>query len=133
MAQSLTFEEFLVRLKADTLTTAQGACPAAPILKIFQGKWRDEILYCLCIYDSIRFGELKKLLPGITNTMLSAALRELEQEGLVSRRQFNEIPPHVEYSFTEKGRDLLPVFYEMARWGLKWADQSRSPAPQSGS
>lgn len=133
MTQSLTFEEFLVRLKADTLTTAEGACPAAPILKIFQGKWRDEILYCLCIYDSIRFGELKKLLPGITNTMLSAALRELEQEGLVSRRQFNEIPPHVEYSFTEKGRDLLPVFYEMARWGLKWADQSGPPAPETGS
>lgn len=62
----------------------------------------------------------KKNLTGITNTMLTSTLRELEGYGLVKREQFNEIPPHVEYSFTEKGRDLMPVFYAMMNWGFKY-------------
>lgn len=52
--------------------------------------------------------------------MLTTSLRELERDGLVSRVQFNEIPPRVEYSLTEKGRALLPVFYEMTRWGFRY-------------
>ncbi len=74
------------------------------------GRWKSQLMYEMCIYDTVRFGQLKKDLPGITNTMLTKALRELEEDGLVSREQFNEIPPHVEYSLTEMGRDLLPVF-----------------------
>ena len=70
----------------------------------------------------IRFGELKKELGGITNTMLTSSLRELEQDGLVNRMQFNEIPPHVEYSLSDKGKDLLPVFYEMTKWGFKYLE-----------
>ena len=68
----------------------------------------------------MRFGELRRNMEGITNTMLTSSLRELERDGLVSRAQFNEIPPHVEYSLTEKGRALLPVFYEMTRWGFRY-------------
>ena len=52
--------------------------------------------------------------------MLASALKELEADGLVHREQFNEIPPHVEYSLTERGKDLLPVFCAMANWGLKY-------------
>lgn len=63
------------------------------------------------------FGELKKALPRITNTMLTNTLRDLEEVGIVHREQFNEIPPHVEYSLTEKGKMLLPVFTELAKWG----------------
>ena len=84
---------------------------------ILQGKWKFIILYELCIKSPIRFGELLKNIEGITNTMLTSSLRELERDGLVSRIQFNEIPPHVEYSLTEKGEALLPVFYEMTKWG----------------
>ena len=51
--------------------------------------------------------------------MLSASLKDLERDGLVTRRQYEEIPPRVEYSLTSKGADLMPVFYEMARWGLR--------------
>lgn len=75
------------------------------------------------MYPTVRFGQLKKLLGGITNTMLTATLRDLEKEGFISRKQFNEIPPHVEYSFTQKGLDLMPVFYEMTKWGYKYADE----------
>lgn len=56
-------------------------------------------------------------MPRITNTMLSSTLRDLENLGIVNREQFNEIPPHVEYSLTEKGKALLPVFTELAKWG----------------
>ena len=68
----------------------------------------------------MRFGELRKALSGITNTMLTNVLRDLEADGLVDRIQYNEIPPHVEYSLTDKGRDLLPVFYAITDWGLKY-------------
>ena len=70
--------------------------------------------------DPIRFGELRKNIDGITNTMLASSLRELEKDGLVSRIQYNEIPPHVEYSLTEMGHDLLPIFYEMTKWGFRY-------------
>ena len=56
-------------------------------------------------------GKSKKDLPGIANATLSNVLKELEEDGFIKRVQFNEIPPHVEYSFTEKGRDLIPIFY----------------------
>lgn len=74
----------------------------------------------IIIYDSVRFGQLKKDLLGVTNTMLTKSLRELEEDGLVHREQFNEVPPHVEYSLTDMGHDLLPVFYAIMNWGFKY-------------
>lgn len=65
----------------------------------------------------MRFGELKKAYLRITNTMLTNTLRDLESLGIIHREQFNEIPPHVEYSLTEKGKALLPVFCEISKWG----------------
>ena len=59
----------------------------------------------------------EKALPRITNTMLTSTLRDLEELGSVHREQFNEISPHVEYSLTDKGKALLPVFCELAKWG----------------
>lgn len=119
MDKVMSYEEFLQRVKKG-IVTESGNCPVTPALLIFQGKWKDQIMYELCIHDSVRFGELKKALPGITNTMLTSTLRALEADGLISRKQFNEIPPHVEYSFTQKGRDLYPIFYEMMNWGFKY-------------
>ena len=87
---------------------------------MLQGKWKLQIIYELCIKSPLRFGELKKLLQGVTNTMLTNALRELESDGIILRKQFNEIPPHVEYSLTEKGADLLPIFHAITEWGLKY-------------
>ena len=86
------------------------------------GKWRTHVLYVLCRQGPFRFGELKAAIPKITSTMLSATLKELEGIGIVHREQFNEIPPHVEYSLTQKGKDLLPVFTELAKWGEKYPE-----------
>ncbi|UYJ17967.1 MAG: winged helix-turn-helix transcriptional regulator [Veillonellaceae bacterium] len=72
------------------------------------------------MHDTARFGLLKRMLKGITNASLTKALRELESDGLIKREQFNEIPPHVEYSLTEKGNDLQPIFYEIMKWGFHY-------------
>ena len=118
MNEFMSYETYLRDVKKGIVTDL-GNCPVTPLLRMLQGKWKTQILYELCIYDTVRFGVLKKDLEGITNTMLTNALRELEQDGFIKREQFNEIPPHVEYSFTEKGKDLMPIFYEIMRWGFK--------------
>ena len=117
--KELSYEEYRKKVKEGILTDA-GNCPVTPLLLMLQGKWKFQIIYEMCIKDPIRFGELRKNIEGITNTMLTSSLRELEKDGLVSRIQFNEIPPHVEYSLTEKGKGLLPVFYAMTKWGFKY-------------
>ena len=118
MNKDMTYKEYLRDVKKGIVTDL-GNCPVTPLLVMLQGKWKTQILYELCIHDTVRFGLLKKELPGITNTMLTSSLRELEADGFINRVQFNEIPPHVEYSFTERGRDLMPIFYEIMRWGFK--------------
>lgn len=119
MNNDMSYEEYTHAVK-NLILTESGNCPVISLVTMLQGKWKLQILYELCIKEPIRFSELRKMIAGITNTMLTASLRELEQDELVSRVQFNEIPPRVEYSLTEKGRALLPVFYEMTRWGLKY-------------
>lgn len=117
-ADDLTYEEFSTKVH-DIILTDGGNCPVSTLLQMLQGKWKFQILYEVCIKDPIRYGELKKVIPGITGTMLSSSLKDLEADGLLTRTQYEGIPPKVEYSLTDKGRDLLPVFYEMAKWGLR--------------
>ena len=118
---NMTYEEYKQKVKQGIITR-RGNCPVTPLLLMLQGKWKNQIIYELCIKNPIRFSELKKNLSGITNTMLTTSLRELESDGLISRRQYNEIPPHVDYSFTQKGKDLRPIFYEMTKWGFKYIE-----------
>lgn len=119
MNNDMSYEEYTHEVKNLILTEA-GNCPVISLVTMLQGKWKLQVLYELCIKEPLRFSELRKMIEGITNTMLTASLRELEQDELVSRIQFNEIPPRVEYSLTEKGRALLPIFYEMTKWGLRY-------------
>lgn len=114
MKKDLTAEEYLNKVMS---TEVSDNCPMRRTLELLSGKWRTHIIYELCKKPACRFGELKKAVPKITNTMLTNTLRDLCTLGIVSRKQFNEIPPHVEYSLTEKGKALLPVFTEMAKWG----------------
>ena len=121
MKKNLSPEEYLQRVLT---TRVSDTCPMRRTLELLSGKWRTHIIYELCRHESCRFGELKKAVPRITNTMLSSTLKDLEEIGIIHREQFNEIPPHVEYSLTEKGRALLPVFTELAKWGEAYlADQ----------
>lgn len=119
MRKDMTAEEYLQRILTSEV---QNDCPMRKTLELLSGKWRTHIIYELCKHPVCRFGELKKAVPHITNTMLSNTLRELEALGIVHRKQFNEIPPRVEYSLTEKGKALLPVFFELAKWGEEYLD-----------
>lgn len=94
-------------------------CPVYKTIELFQGKWNIGILFELSKKQSMRFGELKKAIPGISNTMLASTLKDLEAKELVNRLQFNEIPPHVEYSLTDAAIELQPIFDAMYEWGEK--------------
>ncbi|MBR0600404.1 winged helix-turn-helix transcriptional regulator [Sinanaerobacter chloroacetimidivorans] len=94
-------------------------CPVAYALNLIGGKWHFQIIWALYKKPVQRYNELKRRVDGITNMMLSQSLKELEQYGLVTRIQYPEIPPRVEYSLTEEGRALTPIISELARWGVK--------------
>lgn len=89
------------------------------IIPLLHGKWELQIMLEVCRADVLRFGECKKRLPRITNSVLSAALRNLEVWGLITRTQYSEIPPRVEYAPTKKGKSLLPICYEIVKWGAE--------------
>jgi DNA-binding HxlR family transcriptional regulator len=87
-------------------------------LKVIGGKWK---LVILChLTDGVkRFGELKREMPDITQKMLTQQLRELEEDGIVDRKIYTQVPPKVEYSLTEYGRTIRPVLNVMSEWGEK--------------
>jgi DNA-binding HxlR family transcriptional regulator len=73
--------------------------------------------------NTLRFGELKKALPKITQKMLTQQLRELEKDGLVNRFIYTQVPPKVEYSLTDAGKTLLPILGTMYQWGINYANE----------
>jgi DNA-binding HxlR family transcriptional regulator len=85
-------------------------------LNVLGGKWKILILWHLKD-QTRRFGELKRLMPEITEKMLIQQLRELESDGIVARMVYAEVPPKVEYSFTDYGRSLEPVLHALCDWG----------------
>ena len=97
-------------------------CPILHVFRRIGGKWKLPILWHLADQDSVRYNELKRSVRGITNMMLTKCLRELEDYGLVIRRQYNEVPPRVEYSLTERGKKLLPALAELYAWGREQLD-----------
>ena len=92
-------------------------CSVAYTLAIVGGKWKWLIIYKLWNNGIQRYGELKKSIPHITHKMLSQQLKELELEKLISRNEYHQIPPKVEYALTEKGISLIPILQLMSQWG----------------
>ncbi len=96
---------------------AKESCRIVEVVQLIGGKWKLLILRQL-IYGGVRrFGELRRDVDGITQTMLTTQLRALEADGLVTRTVFAEVPPRVEYEATAKAKDLDEFFQEMHRWG----------------
>lgn len=98
-------------------------CPMEFTLDLIGGKWKGVILYRL-LDGTKRFGELRRLLCRISQRTLTQQLRELEQDGIVARRIFAEVPPRVEYSLTERGQTLAPVLSALMGWGIEDAAKS---------
>jgi DNA-binding HxlR family transcriptional regulator len=92
-------------------------CAVVRALEIIGGKWRLPIIWQLSAQESMRYNELKRHLDGITNIMLTRALHGLEENGLVRRVEYRQIPPHVEYSLTESCKQLLPALETINEWG----------------
>jgi DNA-binding HxlR family transcriptional regulator len=93
-------------------------CPVTGMLQLIGGKWKPVILYCLRS-EKRRFGEISARIPGLSRKVLTQQLKELEENGLITRTQYNEIPPRVEYELTALGKSLAPVLSAMEKWGLE--------------
>jgi DNA-binding HxlR family transcriptional regulator len=104
-------------------------CPVEAALGLIGGKWKGIVLYHL-MGGTLRFSELRRRIPGVTQRMLTTQLRELEADGLVLRVVHPEVPPRVEYSLSAKGRTLEPVIMALKAWGEEHARAS-GPAPVS--
>lgn len=94
-------------------------CPVAKVQKIIRGKWTMVIVYFLS-KETLRFGELSRKMPAVTQANLTKELRMLEEYGIIHREVYREVPPKVEYSLTEIGRKFLPVLEALEEWALEY-------------
>jgi DNA-binding HxlR family transcriptional regulator len=108
--------------KACTKCPCLEFCPLDNAMRLIGGKWKVPIICALHQDGTTRYNELKRKIRGITNTTLASALKELEECGLVTRKQYMEMPLRVEYSLTSSCNDLLPILTALAKWGIKVHD-----------
>ncbi|OKJ15941.1 winged helix-turn-helix transcriptional regulator [Kitasatospora sp. CB01950] len=94
-------------------------CGIDAALDVVSGKWKGLILWELATHGVRRFAELRRALPGVSEKMLTQHLRELEEDGLVNRKVYAEVPPRVEYSPTEQGRTLNEALRPLGAWGTE--------------
>jgi DNA-binding HxlR family transcriptional regulator len=92
-------------------------CFITETMNLIGGKWKPFILWLLHQEEVVRFGELKRRIPTVTQKMLTQQLREMEKDGLVARKVYAEVPPRVEYRLTDLGRSLKPVLDALSNWG----------------
>lgn len=100
-------------------------CPIRYAIDVVGGKWKLPIICMLASDIPIRYSSIKRKLTGITNMMLAQSLKELEAAGIVHREQYNEVPPRVEYTLTEKGKSILPPLTKLAEWGADHMQQDK--------
>ena len=91
-------------------------CPVATTVQLIGSKWKLLIMRNL-LARPWRFNELKKSLEGISQKVLTDSLRSMEEDGLITRTVYPEVPPHVEYALSELGESMLPILYAMQKWG----------------
>jgi DNA-binding HxlR family transcriptional regulator len=128
----LQFVKHCAKLGFVVAPSDDSTCPVCATADIICGKWTILVIRDLAEGRS-RFCEIERSLAGISPRTLSLRLRALEDEGIVERHTFPEVPPRVEYSLTDKGRALLPLIEDMRRYGREWlggscGDGSRAPA-----
>ncbi|MBG0790176.1 MAG: helix-turn-helix transcriptional regulator [Desulfovibrionaceae bacterium] len=95
-------------------------CTVELTLQVIGGKWKPIIIHRLGQKGTLRFSEVKRSIPNITQKMLTQQLRELEADGIVHREVYPQVPPKVEYSLTELGRSVMPVIENLGGWGRRY-------------
>lgn len=109
----------------DILDNTNEKCPVETALDVIDGKWKILILWYLR-RDTKRFNELQKLMPRITQKMLSSKLKELEEDGIINRVVFPVVPPKVEYSLSDYGISLKPILKQLYLWGEKHKEKNQA-------
>ncbi|MCD8181021.1 MAG: helix-turn-helix transcriptional regulator [Firmicutes bacterium] len=103
-------------------------CPLEYGLGIFGGKWNSRIICVLAGMGTLRYSEIRTEMGNITDAVLAAALKELIANGIVTRKSYDEIPPRVEYSLSEKGRTVVPILQNICEWsGAFYRQASETP------
>jgi len=104
-------------------------CPLEYGLDIFGGKWKSRIICVLSEKGQLRYSALRKEMTNITDAVLATTLKELIADGILSRRQFDEIPPRVEYALTDKGVSVVPILQSICRWSGAYHREGSENAP----
>ena len=91
-------------------------CPLEYGLAIFGGKWKSRIICVLSANGKLRYSELRKEMYNITDAVLAATLKDLIEDGIMDRKSYDEIPPRVEYSLTQKGNSIVPILQSICQW-----------------
>ena len=104
-------------LKKEEKNSIIEICPIRNVVARFGNKWALLVVLVLSEQEIVRFNELCKLIPDVSSRVLSATLRTLEADGLVSRKVYPVVPPKVEYSMSERGLTLMPVLQSLCEWG----------------
>ena len=102
--------------KAAPVCPCTDNCPIKEAVRMVGGRWKMRILCSLNVDGTLRYNDIKKKMDGITPAVLSSTMKELERDRLVERVQYAEIPPRVEYTITQHGKDLWPVLHSLAHW-----------------
>jgi DNA-binding HxlR family transcriptional regulator len=117
--KNTTIEEYQSLARDENVVFDEKNCPMTASMKVIGGKWKLIILNLITLNSPVRFTTLKKKIKGITQSMLSLSLRELETDGIIERKVYAEVPPRVEYTLTERGRSLAPILRSMCDWGFR--------------
>ncbi|AMK09863.1 MAG: winged helix-turn-helix transcriptional regulator [Pseudodesulfovibrio sp.] len=106
-------------------------CSVELTLQVIGGKWKPIIMHRLGSEGTLRFSEVKRSIPNITQKMLTQQLRELESDGVVLREVYPQVPPKVEYSLTDLGRSVMPVIASLSEWGTRYAQWYAESQPDA--
>lgn len=114
------------------LAPKRSDCPIASALDVVGDKWTLLVIRDIALWDRRRFKAFEEAGEGIPTNILASRLKQLVEQGIVKKHQYQERPPRYEYQLTERGRDLVPIVLAMARWSMKHVDDVQVPPAISG-
>lgn len=113
----------------ETFSEGNQLCPIRYAIDIVGGKWKLPIICSLASGLPTRYSTIKRKLTDVTNMMLAQSLKELEASGMVHREQYNEVPPRVEYTLTDKGKSIIPPLVKLAEWSAGHMQEDKACTP----